>query len=107
MLRQPACVWFHPQFRKDITNPDVLYCGTEFGISVSVNRGAGWARLNNNLPTVAIHEIAQPTTASEIVVATHGRSLWVLDVGLPAAETSIRTEKVGTEDKTIDPLAGW
>jgi photosystem II stability/assembly factor-like uncharacterized protein len=32
------------------------------------------------LPTVAVHEFAQPTTANEIVAATHGRSLWVLDV---------------------------
>src|SRR5262249_41421046 len=52
----------------------------EFGIWASVNRGASWTQLNNNLPTVAVHEVAQPTTASEIVVATHGRSLWVLDV---------------------------
>ena len=91
--------------REDITNPDVLYCGTEFGIWVSVNRGAAWARLNNNLPTVAIHEIAQPTTASEIVVATHGRSLWVLDVA-SLRQMSIRTEMVGDETKTVDPLAG-
>ena len=66
--------------REDAANPDLLYCGTEFGIWVSVNRGAGWAKLNNNLPTVAVHEVAQPTTASEIVIATHGRSVWVLDV---------------------------
>jgi hypothetical protein len=46
----------------------------------TVNRGKGWARVNGNLPTVAVHEVAQPTTASEIVVATHGRSVWVLDV---------------------------
>lgn len=66
--------------REDYVNPNVLYCGTEFGIWVSLNRGASWANLNNNLPTVAVHEVAQPTTASEIVVATHGRSVWVLDV---------------------------
>ncbi|AWM41699.1 Xyloglucanase Xgh74A precursor [Gemmata obscuriglobus] len=66
--------------REDITAPEILYCGTEFGIWVSVNRGASWAKLNSNLPTVAVHEVAQPTTASEIVVATHGRSVWVLDV---------------------------
>jgi len=47
---------------------------------VSANRGASWTKLNNNLPTVAVHEIAQHPTAGEIVVATHGRSLWVLDV---------------------------
>jgi hypothetical protein len=66
--------------REDATTPEILYCGTEFGIWVSINRGQTWARLNNNLPTVAVHEVAQPTTASEIVIATHGRSVWVLDV---------------------------
>ena len=66
--------------REDVVNPDLLYAGTEFGVWASVNRGASWTRLNNNLPTVAVHEVAQPTTASEIVVATHGRSIWVLDV---------------------------
>jgi photosystem II stability/assembly factor-like uncharacterized protein len=66
--------------REDITTSQVLYCGTEFGIWVSINRGETWAKLNNNLPSVAVHEVAQATTASEIVIATHGRSVWVLDV---------------------------
>jgi hypothetical protein len=44
--------------REDITNPDLLYCGTEFGIWVSLNRGKAWTKLNNNLPTVAVHEVA-------------------------------------------------
>jgi photosystem II stability/assembly factor-like uncharacterized protein len=65
---------------EDIKNPNLLYVGTEFGAWVSANRGAGWTKLNNNLPTVAIHEFAQHPTAGEIVAATHGRSLWVLDV---------------------------
>ena len=81
----------------------MLYCGTEFGIWVSVNRGAAWAKINNNLPTVAVHEVAQPTTASEIVVATHGRSVWVLDVN-SLRQMSERTERVGNEDKKTDPL---
>ena len=66
--------------REDITTSEVLYCGTEFGIWASVNRGETWAKISNNLPTVAVHEVAQPTTASEIVIATHGRSVWVVDV---------------------------
>jgi hypothetical protein len=66
--------------REDVTNPNLLYLGTEFAIWASLNRGASWARLNNNLPTVAVHEIAVHPTAGEIVAATHGRSLWVLDV---------------------------
>jgi hypothetical protein len=66
--------------REDVVNPNLLYVGTEFGIFASLDRGRTWTRLNNNLPTVSIHEIAVHPTAGEIVAATHGRSLWVLDV---------------------------
>ena len=67
--------------REDILNPDLLYCGTEFAIFASIDRGLSWTKINNNLPTVAIHEVAVHPTAGEIVAATHGRSLWVVDVG--------------------------
>ncbi len=66
--------------REDVKNPNLLYTGTEFGLYASTNRGKTWTKLNNNLPTVAIHEIAVHPTAGEIVAATHGRSLWILDV---------------------------
>jgi hypothetical protein len=68
--------------REDIANQNLLYLGTEFGCYASVNRGAAWTRINGEkgLPTVAVHEFAQPTTANDLVVATHGRSIWVLDV---------------------------
>jgi photosystem II stability/assembly factor-like uncharacterized protein len=66
--------------REDADNHDLLYCGTEFGIFASINRGESWTRISNNLPTVAVHEIAAHPTAGEIVAATHGRSLWILDV---------------------------
>jgi hypothetical protein len=66
--------------REDVEKADLLYLGTEFSCFVSLNRGASWTRLNNNLPTVAVHEIAVHPTAGEIVAATHGRSLWILDV---------------------------
>jgi S1-C subfamily serine protease/photosystem II stability/assembly factor-like uncharacterized protein len=78
--------------REDNKNHDVLYCGTEFGAWVSANRGASWSKLGAGLPTVAVHEIAQEQTpagtmAGEIVAATHGRSIWVMDV------TSLRQMK--------------
>ncbi|MFO0842243.1 MAG: PDZ domain-containing protein [Gemmataceae bacterium] len=66
--------------REDFYNPDVLYLGTEFAVWASIDRGATWTRINNNLPTVAVHELAQHPTAGEMVAATHGRGLWVLDV---------------------------
>jgi len=66
--------------REDVDNPRLLYLGTEFAVWASINRGESWTKINSNLPTVAVHEIAVHPTAGEIVVATHGRSLWVLDV---------------------------
>jgi photosystem II stability/assembly factor-like uncharacterized protein len=89
--------------REDYTNPNILYCGTEFGIWVSLNRGAAWAKLNNNLPTVAVREIAQPTTAGEIVAATHGRSIWILDV-TSLRQMTTHAETVDGTERTIDPL---
>ncbi len=66
--------------REDITNHNLLYCGTEFAVWASLDRGTSWVRISGNLPTVAVHEIAIHPTAGEIVAATHGRSIWILDV---------------------------
>jgi photosystem II stability/assembly factor-like uncharacterized protein len=66
--------------REDTVNPNLLFLGTEFGAWCSIDRGKTWNRLNTNLPTVAVHEFAIHPTAGEIVAATHGRSLWILDV---------------------------
>jgi photosystem II stability/assembly factor-like uncharacterized protein len=71
--------------REDVTNPNLLYCGTEFALHVSLDRGKSWTKINSDrrtgrLPTVAVHEVAVHPTAGEIVAATHGRSLWILDI---------------------------
>ncbi|MEM7227477.1 MAG: PDZ domain-containing protein [Planctomycetota bacterium] len=65
--------------REDRTNPNILYMGTEFGAWVSIDAGTTWTSLNTNLPTVAVHEIAQHETLNDIIVGTHGRSIWVMD----------------------------
>ena len=81
--------------REDIKNPDLLYLGTEFKFWVSLDRGQSWMSLNTNLPTVAIHDIALHPTAGELVAATHGRSLWTLDL-TPLRQTTraVANEKV-------------
>jgi photosystem II stability/assembly factor-like uncharacterized protein len=81
--------------REDIENPDLLFVGTEFAAWVSIDRGAHWTKLNNNLPTVAVHDFAIHPTAGEIVAATHGRSLWVLDV-TPLRQTTAKVLKAKT-----------
>ncbi len=65
---------------EDLRNPDLLYLGTEFGAYVSLDRGKRWTSLGVNLPTVAVHGFAQHAGSGDVVAATHGRSLWVMDV---------------------------
>jgi photosystem II stability/assembly factor-like uncharacterized protein len=82
--------------REDLFNEDVLYLGAEFGVFASIDRGATWTKINANLPTVAVHELAQHPTAGEMVAATHGRSIWILDVAplrqmKPATRTATAT----------------
>ncbi|MEP3479466.1 MAG: PDZ domain-containing protein [Fuerstiella sp.] len=74
--------------REDIRNENLLYLGTEIGFHVSVDRGQSWSKFNQNLPVVAIHDVAIHPTNGEIVLATHGRSLWACDV------TALRNIKV-------------
>ena len=65
---------------EDLENQNVLYLGAEFSAWISIDRGQSWTPLNSNLPTVAIHEFAQHPSSGELVAATHGRSIWILDV---------------------------
>src|SRR5262249_53843439 len=66
--------------REDVQNPNLLFVGTEFATWVSIDRGVYWTKLNNNLPTVAVHDFAIHPTAGEMVAAMYGRSLWVMDI---------------------------
>lgn len=64
---------------EDIKNPDVLYLGTETGLFVSLDRGKSWTRIRANLPTVRIDEITLHPRDNAMLLATHGRAIWILD----------------------------
>ncbi len=64
---------------EDQRNPDVLYAGTETGIMLTLDRGRTWRRLKANLPTVRVDEITLHPRDNAMIVATHGRALWILD----------------------------
>lgn len=76
---------------EDTRNRDVLYVGTETGIFLSLDRGASWRRLKANLPTVRVDELTIHPRDNALLVATHGRALWILDHLEPIQEyASIR-----------------
>ncbi len=63
---------------EDLKNPNLLYAGTEFGLFVSLDRGGHWVKFGD-LPTVAVDDIAVHPRDHDLVVATHGRSLFIVD----------------------------
>ena len=65
--------------REDPKNPQVLYAGTETGLFVSVTGGNDWFRLGGNLPVVPVHEVLVHKRENDLIVATHGRGVWILD----------------------------
>ncbi len=63
--------------RADPKREGLLYAGTETGVFVSFDDGASWQSLQLNLPVVPIHDMV--VKEDDLVVATHGRSFWILD----------------------------
>ena len=63
--------------REDITRAGLLYAGTEHGVWVSYNDGGNWESLSLNLPDVQVSDIQ--VTDKDVVIGTHGRSMYVLD----------------------------
>jgi hypothetical protein len=63
--------------REDPARKGLLYLGTERGVVLSPDDGATWQSLQLNMPTVAVHDLV--VKDNDLVVATHGRSLWILD----------------------------
>ncbi len=66
--------------KEDLVNPDLLFVGTEFGLWVTSNRGSEWAQFKpGNFPAVAVRDIALQSRDNDVVLATHGRGIWVID----------------------------
>ncbi|HYL11648.1 MAG TPA: hypothetical protein VEV41_01340 [Terriglobales bacterium] len=72
--------------REDPAQKGLLYAGTETGVFVSWDNGANWQSLQLDLPTTPIHDLVVKN--NDLVVATHGRSFWILDDITPLRQLS-------------------
>jgi hypothetical protein len=65
--------------REDLKNKNLLFLGTEFSAYFSRDGGATWGRLSLNMPTVAVHDLLIQSRDNDLIAATHGRGIWILD----------------------------
>jgi hypothetical protein len=69
-------------------NKDLLFCGTEFGLFVSMNGGENWLPMKAGLPTVSVHDVVLHPRERDLIVGTHGRSVYIIDDISPLEQMS-------------------
>jgi photosystem II stability/assembly factor-like uncharacterized protein len=66
--------------KEDTVDPNLLFLGTEFGLWISVDAGQHWASYKgSNFPSVAVRDLVVHPRESDLVLATHGRGIWIID----------------------------
>ena len=91
--------------REDPAKRDLLFAGTDVAAYVSTDRGTSWQRFMTGLPSVPVHDLKIHPRDRELIAATHGRSIWIVDIapleemnnGVMARGTNFFTPKTAYE----------
>ena len=66
--------------KQDLVNQDLLFVGTEFGLWISLDGGKQWAQYKGgDFPNVAVRDLVVHPREHDLVIATHGRGIWIVD----------------------------
>src|SRR6185312_4509434 len=101
--------------KQDIVNPHLLFAGTEFGLWVSIDDGGHWAQFKGgDFPAVAVRDLAIQPRDDSLVLATHGRGIWIVDDITPLRNLSAQAlnEEAGflpvqPAQQRISAYGGW
>ncbi|MGC1381521.1 MAG: hypothetical protein WA814_10935 [Candidatus Baltobacteraceae bacterium] len=81
----PANQWART-IRPDIRNRSIVYLGTEEGVWISFDGGAKWQSFRNDMPPASVHDIRMQDKYDDLVLATHGRSVYIMDDMTPVQQ---------------------
>ena len=93
--------------REHPRNQNLLFAGTEYGLFVSFDRGASWTALRGNLPTVPVDDILIHPRDNDLILGTHGRSIWVLDDITPLEQIDQKVLDADLHAFDIRPATSW
>jgi photosystem II stability/assembly factor-like uncharacterized protein len=100
--------------KEDSVNPKLLFLGTEVGFWITVDAGQHWAQYKgSNFPAVAVDDIAVQSRESDLVLATHGRGIWIIDdiSSLRALNPDLMSKEAallpGRTVQYMDVFGGW
>lgn len=92
---------------EDPFNENLIYLGTESGVYISLDMGESWTRFNNNLPVVPVHDLVVHSRDRDLIIGTHGLSIWVMDdvSGLQALTPDVMEKDFELFD--VQPVIAW
>ncbi|HTK81650.1 MAG TPA: sialidase [Bacteroidota bacterium] len=101
--------------KEDLVNKDIIFVGTEFGLWITIDGGKQWAQYKgSDFPHVAVRDLAIHPRDHDLVIATHGRGIWIIDDITPLRSLSsdmlsktaafIKTKPVV---QNIQAFGGW
>jgi len=101
--------------KEDVVQPNLLFLGTEFGLWLSIDTGKNWAQFKgNHFPAVAVRDLAIQPRDNDLVLATHGRGIWIVDDITPwrALTPDLISQEVGfvsarPVQQRIEGDGGW
>ncbi len=101
--------------KEDVIKPNLLFVGSEFGLFVSIDGGKSWAQFKgNHFPAVAVRDLAIQPRENDLVLATHGRGIWIVDdiTPLRALTPDLLTQEVAfvsarPVQQRIEGSGGW
>ena len=93
--------------REHPRNANLLFAGSEYGLYVSFDRGANWTQLKANLPTVPVDDIAIHPRDNDLILGTHGRSVWVLDDVTPLEQLGTQALDAKLHVFDMRPAIAW
>jgi photosystem II stability/assembly factor-like uncharacterized protein len=93
--------------KEDPTDAKLLYVGSDNGLYASLDRGQNFMTLGGDLPPVAIHDLVIQTEANDLVIGTHGRSIYVADISNFMTVNEIEDDLVIFNPEPIHHSSGW
>src|SRR5262249_11261740 len=100
----PQDIYLHA-VREDPVRRGMLYVGTERGVAYSTDEGGTWQQLRLNLPAVAVHDLRVKN--NELVLGTHGRSIWIFDNLSVLREMSPQIVQSDVHFFSVQPSIRW
>lgn len=80
--------------RQDPEAPDLLFLGTDYGLYISIDGGANWAKWAEGFPSTPVHDLVIHPREQDLVIGTFGRSVWILDDIRPLREIALTKGQV-------------